>query len=156
VDGTRWLLADIWPKIRRTLPDAELHIVGTVGSQIRLPSPGIVRWGEVRDLAPHYEKASIVFAPLRAGSGLKIKVLESICHGRATITTTIGAEGLRSLKPSPFLVADTAERFSSAAIHLLRDPVLRSRLEKAAVLAARRFDPRLALLPFIELLQGAQ
>lgn len=153
VDGTRWLLAHVWPEISRAVPHAELHIVGTVGSQIRLTSPNIVRWGEVSDLSPHYEQAAVVFAPLRAGSGLKIKVVESICHGRATVTTTIGAEGLRSLSPSPLLVADTAKAFSSAAIQVLRDPELRYRLEHAANLAAHRFDPSLALLPFLDLVR---
>jgi len=156
VDGTRWLLTNVWPEISRSLPHAELHIVGTVGSQIRLHAPSVVRWGEVSDLSSHYEQAAVVLAPLRAGSGLKLKVVESICHGRATITTSVGAEGLHSLQPSPFVVADTAQSFSSSAIHVLRDADLRYRLEKAARLAAHRFDPSLALVPFIELIQGSR
>lgn len=151
VDGLRWLLADVWPLVHAARPDASLSVVGSVGTQVRAPS-GVRILGEVRDIDAHYRSSAVVLVPLRVGSGLKVKLAEAICHGRATVTTSVGAQGLGKLAPAPYVAEDDPQRFAQAVVALLADPAARSRLEAAAAAASRAFDPADAHRPLTDLL----
>lgn len=56
--------------------------------------PQIVITGEVPDTRPYLARAAIFAAPLIAGSGTKLKILEALALSRPVLTTPIGAEGL--------------------------------------------------------------
>ncbi|MEU2349075.1 glycosyltransferase [Modestobacter sp. NPDC049651] len=141
VEGLRWFLQDVWPEVLRRRPGSELHVVGTVCARVPSVPSGVVLRGEVPSLTPEYTGAAVAIAPLRAGSGLKVKVVEALCHGVATVTTSVGAQGLGGLQPAPFVVADTAPAFAGAVVELLDDDAQRQLLEARARSAARRFSP---------------
>src|SRR5206468_8864380 len=83
-----------WPLIRRDVPDAELLLVGKIGRTLADEVPGIVRLGVVDDLRPLYRKARVVINPAVAGTGVKIKTLEALCHLRPIVTWPSGTDGL--------------------------------------------------------------
>lgn len=141
VDGLRWFLDACWPSIRRDCPRAELHVVGTVCARIGSTPPGVVLRGEVDDLAAEYARAAVAVVPLRVGSGLKVKIVEALCHGVAVVTTSVGAQGLLSLEPRPFALADEPAEVAAQVLALLQDPAARSRVESAARTQAQLFDP---------------
>ena len=73
----------------------------------------IVR-ADVPDLRPHYERASVVVAPLRWGGGTRLKILEALAMGKAVVATTLAAEGI-DLRPGVNLeIADAPEDFARA------------------------------------------
>ncbi len=154
VDGVRWMLDEIWGLIRERVPGAELRIVGTVASQVKATAPGVDLVGEVADLTREYHQAALVMVPLRVGSGLKLKIVEAICHGRASVSTIVGAQGLSDLAPRPFVVADGASEFVDAAVELLLDDSARRLLEEAAMEASRSFEPAAAHQDFLEVLSS--
>jgi len=142
VVGLRWFLDACWPDVRSSRPDARLHVVGTVCARIGSVPAGVVLRGEVANLANEYARASVVVVPLLAGS--EVKIVEAVCHGSAVVTTSVGAQGLSRLTPSPFVQADTAEDFGAAVVRVLADPSYRGLLEAAAVAVAPVFSPRRA------------
>jgi glycosyltransferase involved in cell wall biosynthesis len=77
-------------------PAAKLYIVGSSPPEavLRLASSSIVVTGFVDDPSPYFEKASIGIAPLLAGAGIKVKVLEMLGVGMPVVSTPIGAEGI--------------------------------------------------------------
>nr|WP_175562763.1 glycosyltransferase [Geodermatophilus nigrescens] len=141
VEAIRWFLDHCWPGIRQRMPEAELHVVGTVCARLGDVPQGVVLRGEVADLVAEYRDASVVLAPLRSGSGLKVKVVEAICHGVASVVTSVGAQGLGGLHPRPFIEADEPTAFVDAVADLLGDSTARMVLEEAAREVARLFDP---------------
>ncbi|WP_216870713.1 glycosyltransferase [Modestobacter excelsi] len=141
VEALQWFLREVWPEVRRRRPDAELHVVGTVCARLGSVPAGVVLRGEVRSLAEEYERAAVAVAPLRAGSGLKVKVVEAICHGVPIVTTTVGAQGLGGLRPAPYRLADSAGEFTDAVVDLLADGPARRDVETAARTAAGLFSP---------------
>lgn len=150
VDGLRWFIARVWPRVRAQVASAQLDVVGTVSSQIGGGVPGVRLLGEVAHLADAYRDAQVVVVPLRAGSGLKVKLAEAICAGRPAVTTSVGAQGLGDLEPRPFVVADDADAFADATAELLSCRDRRARLRSAARTGAARFRSPLAHHDLIE------
>jgi glycosyltransferase involved in cell wall biosynthesis len=140
-EALAWLLAEIWPRVRAARPEATLHLVGDCAAHLADARhadapPGVVARGRVPELAPEYHAASVVVAPLRRGSGMKIKVVEAASHGRAIVTTSIGLQGLPFLREAA-LVADQAPAFSAHIVALLADADLRRAREHAVLDAVR-------------------
>ncbi|WP_229677890.1 glycosyltransferase [Caldovatus sediminis] len=134
LDGIRWFLAEVWPLLRRLLPGARLEICGSVG---RALGPGLPRGvrarGIVPDLAPVLHRAACAVAPVLAGSGLKIKLLDCVAHGLPVVTTPVGAEGFAPTPDRPFAVATDAEAFAREAARLAADEAGFARRERAAL-----------------------
>ncbi len=109
-----------WPRIRQEIPDAELLVVGKVNPPGIAEAPGVRRIGVVADLRPLYDAARVVINPAVAGTGLKIKTLEAICHFRPVVTWPNGVDGLAAdLAALCTTVRDWYE-FAHALVDLLR------------------------------------
>jgi glycosyltransferase involved in cell wall biosynthesis len=133
VDALGWLLAEIWPRVRRARPEARLRVVGRVAASFAGPWPeGAEPVGFVEDLGPEYAGAAAVLAPIRFGSGVKIKLVEGLAHGLPGVATAAGAEGLVPLPARVLRLAEAAEDFAAAVAAALDDP------DPAAARAAAR------------------
>ncbi len=99
VAGTR-LLTDLWPEIRKRVPNARLQLVGRHAEEAfgsYSSSSGISIHGDVPDIVPYFRGADVmVYAPEDA-SGMKIKVLEAFALGLPVVTTPAGVEGIAAL-----------------------------------------------------------
>jgi len=142
VRGLEWLLDAVWPALRRAVPGVELVVCGTIAAKLGTLPPGVVARGFVADLTAEYGAARVVVSPARGGTGLKVKVIEALCHGRPIVTTRASATGLDTGETTGVLVADDAEAFTAALVALLGDDARWRRLASAAAAhAARRYTP---------------
>ena len=125
-DAVLWFAKEIFPLVRRELPDVRFLVAGSkVTDEIRAletPESGIVIKGFVTDeeLAEMYATTKLVAVPLRYGAGVKGKILEALYNGAAVVTTSIGAEGI------PFVdtaleICDEAESFAGKLTELYTD-----------------------------------
>lgn len=125
-EGLLWFLADVWPKVKNSFPDARFRIAGDgIRPTIQQASdlPGVELLGFVPDLEPLYEQASVVIVPIRLGAGVKFKVVDALVAGVPVVTTSVGAEGIGE----PFWFAgihDNADDFSQAVIDVLANPAV--------------------------------
>jgi glycosyltransferase involved in cell wall biosynthesis len=133
-DAAGWLVSEIAPLIRARIPDLRIRLVGR-------PVPGVSRLdgrpmvtvvGEVPDMQSELARADLVVAPIRYGSGTRLKILESFAHRVPVVSTTIGAEGLDVENGVHLLIGDEPATFSSACEQLLKQLDLRKRLVAAA------------------------
>lgn len=102
----------------------------------------VVVTGRVPDVRPYLARAAVVAAPLSAGSGVKVKLLEAMALARPVVTTPIGAEGIR---PQPGVEAEVAslEAFPRVLGEVLVDPARQERLARAGRrLVEERFSMR--------------
>ena len=130
LDAAEWLIDEILPRIRRELPDAELHIIGSKmpDSLRRRRAPGLRVHGFVADLQPYMTGCRVSVAPLRYGAGVKGKVNQAMSHGLPVVATTCAAEGMYAESGRDLLLADDAESFAAAVVRLYRDRALWQRL----------------------------
>jgi glycosyltransferase involved in cell wall biosynthesis len=131
IDAVGYLIAEIWPRVRREHPDLRLRLVGRGDASVRRLIPegaGIEVTGPVGDAFAEISKARIVVAPLRAGSGTRIKILEAWAAGKPVVATPLAAEGLEAEDGVNILLAEQPARFVAAISGLLRDSNDRQRL----------------------------
>lgn len=125
VDAILWLKRDIWPLIRKRLPDADLLIYGAYLpehiQQMDNLKEGFRVMGWTENAASAVQKARVVLAPLRFGAGIKGKLVEAMQSGTPSITTSIGAEGMHDGYPWNGSIEDTAGKFAKAAIRLYQE-----------------------------------
>jgi glycosyltransferase involved in cell wall biosynthesis len=119
VDGLRWFLDRVWPRVRAARPTVRLDVCGDVCGALGRAPDGLVLHGRMAELAPVLHRASLGVAPLRAGSGLKIKLLDLMAHGLAVVTTPIGAAGFEPAVARPLLIAEEDEAFAEAILGAL-------------------------------------
>jgi polysaccharide biosynthesis protein PslH len=138
IDAVAFLSKEIWPLLRRAFPDLRLRLVGRGDGSIRrlLPSgsveaTGIEVTGPVDDALSEIAQAQVVVAPVRTGSGTRIKILESWAAARPVVATPLAAEGLDADAGVNIVLASGADEFAAEVGRLLRDPAARARIGSA-------------------------
>ena len=159
-DGIRWFVKEVFPIIRQEVPEAKLTIVGKNPPPdfIKLANEApehIVVTGYVPDLTPYFEASTLVVVPVRAGSGMRVRILETFSRGMPTVTTTVGLEGIDAVSGEDVLIADTAVDFAAVVVNLLGDQQLQNKLaERGRRLAESRYDWKVALNGLDEVFDG--
>jgi polysaccharide biosynthesis protein PslH len=144
VDAAHFLLATIWPRIRRQMPEARLVLAGASPQRsIRRAAAGAEAdlTGFVPDLAQLMLSASVIVAPLRIAVGFPNKIAESLALGKPVVSTRAGARGLDDCS-SALVSADGPDTFAHEVVRLLRDADARAELGAAArAYAWQHFHP---------------
>jgi glycosyltransferase involved in cell wall biosynthesis len=131
VDAARFFAHQIFPEVRKSIPDAEFWIVG------RDPLPevkvladlaGVVVTGFVDDIRPYIARATLIVVPLRFGAGMRNKILEAWALEKCVVSTSIGAEGLDYKHGTNILIADEVQNIAACVIQAIKDPQLRHRI----------------------------
>jgi glycosyltransferase involved in cell wall biosynthesis len=113
--AVRTLARDFLPRLDDRY---RLFIAGPGGDRLRseLGNGRIAFLGPVDPLPDYINAAGAVVAPVEAGSGTRIKLLESVACGTPTVATSIAAEGLDRAACGPDLdVVDGWDAFARAA-----------------------------------------
>lgn len=120
-------LQKIWPKIRKQLPDTELHIYGSYpppkATALHNPKTGFHIKGWAKDAQEVMEDARVCVAPLRFGAGIKGKLLDAMKLQTPNVTSEIGSEGMlpQGELQWPGAVADDIDEFIEQAVALYND-----------------------------------
>jgi O-antigen biosynthesis protein len=129
-----WLKEEIWPRIRKNLPETNLNIYGAYPSQkvlqLHNPDEGFLVHGRAVSAAEIIGSAKVLIAPLRFGAGLKGKLVDAMKYGTPSITTEIGAEGIADIEEWPGVVANSSEEIAEAAVKLYKDMSLWTEAQK--------------------------
>lgn len=121
-DALRYLSEEIWPLIRKSIPDAIVNVYGAYPGQkvmeLHKPDNGFIIHGRVNDAMEVTLKAKISLAPIRFGAGIKGKLIEAMVCGTPSVTTTIGAEAMQFKDLWNGTIADSHKSFAEAAVEL--------------------------------------
>jgi glycosyltransferase involved in cell wall biosynthesis len=163
VDAVLWFADQVFEQVRERIPEAKFFVVGN-RPHPRLNAlrdrPGVQITGWVPDVNPFLHAATVYVAPLRMGSGTRLKLLQAMAARRAIVSTSTGAQGLDVQDGVHLRLADSAEAFAAAIVELLENPVERAELgAQAADHVTRCYDwsviaPRL-LAVYQAIWQGA-
>jgi glycosyltransferase involved in cell wall biosynthesis len=124
-------LVRLLPELRRRRSDVVLALVGE-DAPPGLAVEGVVLPGFVPDVRPWLDAAAVVAAPLDAGGGMRVKVLDALASGKAVVGTPLAFEGLDVRSGEEVLTAADDAGLAEAMGSLLVDPERRRRLAAAA------------------------
>lgn len=147
-DGLMWFLEEVWPGVRRRV-EAEFRIVGKLSNELHALAEreGAKVLGFVPDVGEEMLRATASIAPIRFGTGTRIKILDAFAHGCPVVSTTMGADGLAANDGEHLLLGDTAEAFADQCVAALTDPALSRRVGKGGWRLARERYNRHRLVP---------
>ena len=158
-DGIRWFLNDVFPLVQERVPAATLTIIGKNPPKDFLDaaahSPKALKvTGYVPELAPYFEKSAVMVVPVRAGGGMRVRILEAFAYAMPVVTTTIGLEGINAEPGKDVLVADTETDFANYVSGLLENVSLQNNLSvNGRILAMTKYDWQVvlsAMMPIYE------
>jgi len=138
IEAARYAATTILPAVRRRQPDARLIIAGSgAGPEVETLGniDGVSILGYVPDVANLLHQAKVLLLPLRMGSGIKGRVLESMEAGTPIVGSSIAAEGIPVTSGETMIVTDDLEEMAVWTARLLADETLRQRISQNA----RRF-----------------
>jgi glycosyltransferase involved in cell wall biosynthesis len=130
-DAARYFAHEVFPIVRRAVPEAEFYVVG------RHPTPDVAKLGalsgvhvtgDVPDIRPYLAEAAVVVVPLRYGSGSRQKILEAWCMEKCVVSTTIGAEGLEYRDGANLSIADDVQTMATSVARAIQEPEFRDAL----------------------------
>ena len=160
IDGVRWFVHQVYPHIREQRPDAHFDVVGARPPQDLVSlsgnGSGVNVTGYVADATPYLEQAGVMVVPVRAGGGMRVKILNALAQGLPMVSTTIGCEGIAVQDGRHLLIADTPEEFAQATLRLLNDKSLADELGRnGRQLVQSTYDYRAACRPLENVYQGS-
>jgi glycosyltransferase involved in cell wall biosynthesis len=142
-DAVLYVVEEIMPRLWKHDPDLKLHVVGAdpTAAVRSLDGELVDVVGHVDDPRSWLDRTLVHVAPMRFGSGLKLRFVETIAAGQPLVTSSIGAEGLGLGELSDSLVADDADAQAALVMGLVTN---QSRWEEAQrgvlAVAAERFS----------------
>jgi len=122
-DAVDFFIQKIWSLVKNKVPGATIDFAGGGPTQTlrdkAAEDKSVQVLGFVPDIRPIVQRASVFVAPIRVGSGTKIKVLNAMAQGKPVVATTIGAEGIDVTPEENILIADDPEKFAEKIVYLL-------------------------------------
>ncbi|MFN3551271.1 MAG: glycosyltransferase family 4 protein [Endomicrobiia bacterium] len=115
IDGCLWFLKNVFPILKKLIPEVKFYIVGPNPTKeiLKYKSENIIVKGYVDDLRVYIAGCDVNICPMISGSGIKNKILEALSMGKPSVITTIASEGIPELKDKEnVLIADKPEEFA--------------------------------------------
>ena len=121
-------LKELWPEIKKQLPNAELHIYGAYAPQqilqLNNKKEGFIIKGWTENVETVMKTYRVQLAPLRFGAGLKGKLLDAMRFGLPSVTTEIGAEGMMGTLSFGGNITTSNEDYIDASVQLYTEEKL--------------------------------
>ena len=133
-EGIRWFIDEVLPKTVEKVPDFMYHLAGRNMPEwlTTLKNSHVDVVGEVPDAKAFVAANDVAIVPLLAGSGIRIKIIESMAMGKTVITTRVGAEGILYDEEVNLIIAENIAKMVEAIRAINENPQIAVRIGQAA------------------------
>ena len=133
-EGIRWFIDEVLPKTVEKVPDFVYHLAGRSMPEwlTTMKNPHVDVIGEVPDAKEFVTNHDVAIVPLLSGSGIRIKIIESMALGKTVITTRVGAEGILYDEEVNIIIAENNAKMVEAIRSLNENPETAVRIGQAA------------------------
>ena len=133
-EGIRWFIEEVLPKTVEKVPDFIYHLAGRNMPEwlTNLKNPNVDVIGEVPDAKVFVSNHDVAIVPLLAGSGIRIKIIESMAMGKTVITTRVGAEGILYDEEVNLIIAENKAKMVEAIRAINENPQIAVKIGHAA------------------------
>ena len=119
IDGLMWFIEEVLPQIRTKLKQPfTFKVTGRNApkSVLSIDQPNIEVVNEVADATDFIQSLHLMIVPLFSGSGVRIKILESMAYGTPVLSTTVGFSGLDVSHAEQIIEANDVKTFCDAIV----------------------------------------
>ena len=131
-DAAVGFVRSVLPELAQRVEQVRLIVVGKEAQPelLRLAEgrSDLLVTGFVDDVREYLGRARVFVVPVRYGSGTRLKILSAFSMGIPTVSTTLGAEGIRCRDGHDILIADEPAAMAEAVHRLLTDGALHRRI----------------------------
>ena len=133
-EGIRWFVDEVLPRTVEKVPDFVYHLAGRSMPEwlTTLKNPHVDVVGEVPDAKEFVANHDVAIVPLLSGSGIRIKIIESMAMGKTVITTRVGAEGILYDEEVNIIIAENKAKMVEAIRAINENPEIAVRIGQAA------------------------
>ncbi|MET3027855.1 glycosyltransferase [Flavobacterium sp. UW10123] len=117
IKSADWFFKEVYPLLSL---DVRITVVGKINKHIP-KLQNVENLPFVKDLDEIYKRSRIAICPMLSGTGLKIKVIESLSHGLPVVCTERGVDGLINKTNNGCLASNDSLLFSTYIERLLND-----------------------------------
>lgn len=117
IEGLDWFFTRVHPLLPSGL---KIVIIGKINRYAPVMT-GVTKLEFVSDLGEIYAKSRLSINPLQKGTGMKVKVVESLAYGIPIVNTMKGLCGMSPEILEKFIIADEPEHFAGSIMRLLTD-----------------------------------
>lgn len=125
LNGLNYFIEKIWPNVKKNVPSAKLIVGGGICKALYdiIADSNIELVGYVDDVDEFYKRGNIAINPVYQGTGLKIKTLEGIAHGKILVVHPHSVAGLYKKEEVPVFVGDSDMVFADYLIKALKGQI---------------------------------
>lgn len=133
-EGIRWFINEVLPKTVEKVYDFVYHLAGRNMPEwlTTMKDPHIDVVGEVPDAKAFVANNDVAIVPLLSGSGIRIKIIESMAMGKTVITTRVGAEGILYDEEVNIIIAENKAKMVEAIRSINENPQIAVTIGQAA------------------------
>ena len=133
-EGIRWFIDEVLPKTVEKVPTFVYHLAGRNMPEWlkELKNPNVEVVGEVPDAKEFVANHDVAIVPLLSGSGIRIKIIESMAMGKTVITTRVGAEGILYDEDVNVIIAENKAKMVEAIRAINENPQIAVKIGQAA------------------------
>jgi glycosyltransferase involved in cell wall biosynthesis len=140
-EGIRWFIDECLDAVVAKVPGFMFHLAGR----------NMPEWlknnenkhlnvvGEVADAKEFVANHNVAIVPLLSGSGIRIKIIESMALGKTVITTMVGAEGILYDEAVNIIIAENKAQMAEAIRRIDENPSLAEEIGKPPENWSKRF-----------------
>ena len=134
MSAVRFFATEVWQALKLKQPRLVWRLIGKNAHAVQDivgSDPRIELTGEAPDALAEIARAKIAVAPLLAGSGTRVKIVEAWAAARPVISSLIGAEGLPVVNGENIVLAQSPAEWIEQVLKLLSDEPRRRKLGAA-------------------------
>lgn len=122
-EGAKILLDQIWPEIKKRMPESQLWIVGKIAPQALKEYNKIrdITIQEISDSREAYQRSWVLLAPMRSGGGSRTKFFEAMASGLPIVTTPEGMEGIPAQNNEEAIIDNNLNHLVEMTIEILKN-----------------------------------
>ena len=133
-EGIRWFIDNCLDAVVAKVPDFKFYLAGRhMPDWLKsLRNKHVEVIGEVGDAKAFVNDHNVAIVPLLSGSGIRIKIIESMALGKTVITTMVGAEGILYNEDVNIIIAENKAKMAEAIRRINENPEMAVEIGKAA------------------------
>ena len=156
VEGLEWFICNVHPLLMKKEMNYTLDVCGPKWDMAKLSIdiPNNIHFlGFVEDLRKILP-GSVMIVPILSGSGMRMKILESVNNSVPFVSTKVGAEGLLFEDGKDCYITDEPIDFANSIVRLLQNASLQKEfVENAKNLYKENYSPEIQAKKRLNILQ---